>query len=84
VVSQDRTQLTVQLLAAASALRAQMGAPVRPVDQSAVEQALASARAKLGPDPFAAVWEAAGDLPLEQLISSVPNTVSHISAHLAD
>ena len=55
VVAQGHAELAVRLLAAASALRAQMGTPVWPVDQAAVEQTLATARSTLG-DAFAAVW----------------------------
>src|SRR5262249_48478627 len=54
VVAQRRAELATHLLAAASALRAQMGTPVRPVDQGAVEQTLATARSTLGDDVFAA------------------------------
>ena len=55
IVPEGMAQLAVQCLAAASALRAQMGTPVRPADESAVAQALAIAGAALGTDAFAAV-----------------------------
>jgi predicted ATPase len=71
MVARDQSQLAVQLLGAASALRAQMGAPVRPVDQAAIEQALASARTTLGANAFAAVWAEAQVLPLEQILNAV-------------
>src|SRR5262249_43332691 len=64
VVVQDLARLAVQSLAAASALRAQMGAPVRPADQAAMDNALATARSMLGVDAFAAVWAEAQALPL--------------------
>src|SRR5262249_5551053 len=73
VVAQDLVRLAVQLLAAASALRVQMGAPVRPVDQAAVEQTLATARSTLGDDAFAAVWAEGQALPLEQILSTIPD-----------
>jgi len=57
-------------------LRAQMGTPVRPADRSAVEQALATARAILGADAFAAAWSAAGALPLEQILSTMPSAAA--------
>jgi len=62
---QGQTPLAVQLLSAASALRVQMGTPVRPADQSAVEGALAGARVILGDNAFADVWSKAQAQPLE-------------------
>jgi len=70
-IARGEAQRTVQLLATASALRVQMGTPVRPVDQAAVEQALASARSILDADVFAAVWEEAQAMPLEQILSTI-------------
>jgi tetratricopeptide (TPR) repeat protein len=75
VVAQGHADQAIRLLAAAALLRAQMGAPVRPADRAAMDQTLAAARAALGNDTFAAVWEAAGELPLEQLVSAVPSSV---------
>ena len=72
VVVQGHTELVVQLLAAASALRIQMGTPVRPVEQATMEQTLATARSTLGEDAFAAVWAEAKELPLEQLLNTIP------------
>jgi len=71
VVSWGQAQSAVQCLAAASALRAQMGTPVRPVDQAAMEQTLAIARSTLGDDAFAAVWAEAQTRPLEQILSTI-------------
>jgi hypothetical protein len=73
VVSQGHAKLAAHLLAAASRLRAQMGAPVRPADQAAVEQALATVRSTLGDDAFAAVWAEAKELPLDQLLDTIRN-----------
>jgi WD40 repeat protein/predicted ATPase len=70
-IARGEAQRTVHLLAAASALREQMGTPQRPVDQAAVEQALASARSTLGDDTFAAVWAEAQAMPLEQILSAI-------------
>jgi WD40 repeat protein/predicted ATPase/DNA-binding XRE family transcriptional regulator len=64
----EEASLVVQLLAAASALRAQMGTPIRPVDQAAVEHMLAAARSALGDDRFTALWDAARVLPVGQLL----------------
>jgi hypothetical protein len=44
---------------------------VRPVNQAAVEQTLATARSTLGADAFAAVWAEAQALPLEQIVSII-------------
>jgi WD40 repeat protein/predicted ATPase len=76
MVSRGQAELTTRLLAAASALRAQMGTPVRPVDQGTVEQTLATARSTLGDDAFAAVWAEALALPLEQFLSTSLSAVS--------
>jgi predicted ATPase len=75
-IARGEAQRTVQLLATASALRVQMGTPVRPVDQAAVEQALASARSILDADVFAAVWEEAQAMPLEQILSTIPSAAA--------
>jgi non-specific serine/threonine protein kinase len=71
-----QTQLGVQYFAAASALRAQMGTPVRPADRPAIEHALATARAALGTDAYAAVWAEAQALPLEQVLNTVSGVVA--------
>jgi hypothetical protein len=73
VVSQGHTELAVQLLAAASALRAQMGTPVRPVDQAGVDHALATARSMIGADVFAAVWAEAQTLRVEPILNGLPS-----------
>jgi predicted ATPase len=73
VVGQGHAELAARLLAAASALRAQMGTPVRPVDQGTVEQALATARSILGAEAFAAVWAEAQSLPVEHILNGLPS-----------
>jgi len=55
IVPEGMAQLAVLCLAAASALRARMGTPMRPADESALAQVLAIAGAALGADAFAAV-----------------------------
>ena len=44
--------LATRVLGGAAALRAQLGSPVRPVNQPDVDHMLATARALLGPDAF--------------------------------
>ena len=73
VVAQNQAQLAARLLGAASALRAQMGTPVRPVDQATVELALAEARSMLGDSAFAAVWAEAQALALERILKTIPS-----------
>jgi ATP/maltotriose-dependent transcriptional regulator MalT len=60
-----------RLLGAAAAMRAQMGTPVRPLEQVEVEQARAAAHAALGDAAFAAVWGEAGALAPDQLITTI-------------
>jgi hypothetical protein len=79
VVAQGQTQLAVQCVATASALRAQMGTPLRPADEAAVEQTLTTARSNLGDDVFAAVWVEAQALPIEQLLGSIGMTVEELA-----
>jgi len=76
VAAQQQAELAARLLAAASVLRVQMGAPVRPVDQAGVEQTLATARSRLG-DAFAAVWVEAQTRPLEQILSTIPSMAAY-------
>jgi predicted ATPase len=76
MAEQGHAELGVQLLAAAAASRAQMGAPVRPADQSALASDLAAARAALGEDTFAAVWARAQALPLEEILIALPKPVA--------
>jgi len=76
VVAQQQAELAARLLAAASALRAEMGTPVRPVDQATVEQAVAAARSILGEEAFAVVWAEAQSLPVEHILSTIPSTAA--------
>ncbi len=66
----------VRLLGAASALRAAMGTPVRPVDMPTVERALASGRSILAPNAFADTWSQAKERPLEEIINNIPGAAS--------
>ncbi len=69
-------QLAVRCLAAASALREQMDAPVRPADQAMLDHALATARSMIGADTFAAVWAEAQALPVEQILNGLPSVAA--------
>lgn len=68
----NQAVLAIRLLAAASALRSQMGTPVRPSDKSVVNQALADAQAVLSAEGWQAAWVEAEVLPLEQIVSTIP------------
>jgi non-specific serine/threonine protein kinase len=59
----------VHLLGGAARLRQGMGAPVRPADRSALEGALAVARASLGATAFTDAWATGQTLPLEQIVA---------------
>jgi non-specific serine/threonine protein kinase len=65
-----QAQHGVPLLAAAAALRQAMGAPVRPADWPAMEDALAAARTALSDAAFTTAWAAGETLPLEQIVAS--------------
>ena len=46
-----------RLLGAAGALRRQIGAPVKPIDEERLQAAITAARSLLGAEAFAAAWE---------------------------
>jgi len=75
-IQTEQIDLAVQLLAGAATLREQMGTPVRPADQRALEHALAIARSNLGDATFAAVWAEVQALPLEQILSTIPSAAA--------
>jgi tetratricopeptide (TPR) repeat protein len=75
-IQAQRAELAVQLLAGAAALRVHMGTPVRPVDQAALSNTLATAQSILGADVFAAEWEEAQAMPLEQLLKTIPDAAA--------
>jgi predicted ATPase/transcriptional regulator with XRE-family HTH domain len=68
--------LSVRCGSGAAALRADMGAPMRPVDLPAFERALATAKANLGDNIYADVWANAQEQPLEQILSAIPGVSS--------
>jgi predicted ATPase/transcriptional regulator with XRE-family HTH domain len=61
--------LSTRLLAAASALRTAMGAPLNPKDTARYTQALAALRAALGEDGYAAAWADGRALPLDEAVA---------------
>lgn len=79
-VEPQAAQLAVDKLAAAAALRAQMGAPLWPARQAAVEHTQQQLRATLGPAAFAAAWMQAGSLSFAQLQERIPSMAA-LPAH---
>jgi hypothetical protein len=76
-VRQGQVQHGVHLLAAAAALRQSMGAPVRPADRRALEDALAAARVALGSAALVEGWTTGQTLSTEQIVaraSAAPET----------
>ncbi len=65
----NRPERAARLLGAAAALREQLGAAAEPWERPDCERVLASARAVLGEDAFAAAWAAGAVLPLETAIA---------------
>jgi tetratricopeptide (TPR) repeat protein len=61
----------VHLLSTAARLRQAMGAPAWPIDQPAIEDALAAARAALSDDAYAAAWSIGQRQPVEQIVARV-------------
>ena len=74
-IARGEAQRAVQLLAVASELRVLMGTPVRPVDQGAVEQMLATTRSTLGSDVFASVCQEAQVQAAEHIINMLPSSL---------
>ncbi len=64
--------LAVQLLAAASELRLQMGTPIRPADRANLNAVQQMLQTTLGADSFAQVWAEAAKRPLEAVIGEMP------------
>ncbi len=61
------TETAVQVFAAASTLRVQMGTPARPLDRILQTGELANARSILGVATWEALWEAGERLPLDEV-----------------
>ena len=68
-VRQGQARHGVHLLAAAAALRQALGAPVRPAERRALEDALAAARRTLGSAAFAEAWTIGQTLSAEQIVA---------------
>ncbi len=68
LLAQGELIWAAHLLGAAEALREATGVPLRPGDRAGYEQAVATARAQLGEEVFAAAWQAGRMMPLEQVI----------------
>jgi predicted ATPase/DNA-binding SARP family transcriptional activator len=68
------------LCAAAAALREAIGAPLPPAERPLFDQTVATARAALGTDAFAAAWEHGRTLPLEQVIATALGNVVDAAA----
>ena len=66
-IEQGEVAWTVHMLSAASNLRAQMGTPLRPIDQAPVEEVLTRARSIMAPDDFSATWAEVETHPLNQI-----------------
>jgi predicted ATPase len=66
--TQGALRWAAQLWGAAEALREAIAVPRLPVDRVGYEQAVAAARAQLGEDTFAAVWQEGRTMKLEQVI----------------
>jgi DNA-binding NarL/FixJ family response regulator len=64
-----RPEGAVRLFAAAEAVQRRVGLTPAPALRAKNERAIASARAKLGEEAFAAAWAAGGDLSLEQAVA---------------
>jgi WD40 repeat protein/predicted ATPase/transcriptional regulator with XRE-family HTH domain len=76
LVAQGHVELAARLMAAAAAVRAQMGTPVWPADRAAVEQTLASAHSTLNDTTFTHIWAEAQSVPLEQILYRIPSATA--------
>ncbi|MBX3015824.1 MAG: AAA family ATPase [Caldilineaceae bacterium] len=77
--STQETALAVSMLAAAAMLRVEMGTPLRPVDQAANEQTLATLRSRLGATAVATLWAQARTFPLADLMARLLTTGTTIT-----
>ncbi len=66
--AQDQAERAARLFGAAAGLRARIGVPMSPQEQVEYDRELAAARARLGPDTFAAQWAAGQALTMEAAI----------------
>jgi DNA-binding CsgD family transcriptional regulator/tetratricopeptide (TPR) repeat protein len=69
VAEQGETTWAVRLLAAASALRDSLGAPLPPVSRADYERCVAAARVQLGEQAFAVAWAEGQSMTWEQALA---------------
>jgi tetratricopeptide (TPR) repeat protein len=69
LLRQDHATYAAHLYGLAEILREQIGTTVEPAEQPAYDQSIASLRAQLGEQAFAAAWAAGRALTLEQAIA---------------
>ena len=68
-LAQGQAEKAVRLFGAGAALRASIRSVIDPVDQPEYESKIASLRAELGKERFAAVWDEGRALTLEQAVA---------------
>jgi DNA-binding CsgD family transcriptional regulator len=68
---QEQNELAVQLASGASALRTEIGVPVRPNWQADLDRTLAKSRAALGDETFAAAWARGQERSLLEVVAAV-------------
>lgn len=68
-VSQDQVERAARLFGAAEALRKAIGTPIPPSDRGEYDQSVASVRARLGEETFAAAWEESRAMSMEETIN---------------
>jgi len=83
-VGQGQARQGARLLGAAARMRQEMGTPVRPADRTAIEGALAAARASLGDAAFADAWSAGQTLSVEQLVAQAAAEDGVVAPERAD
>jgi len=83
LAAKGRPEGAVRLFAAAEAAQRQVGLTPARALRAKNEQAIASARAKLGEEAFAAAWAAGGELSLEQAVAEA-QTVAIDAGQAAD
>jgi non-specific serine/threonine protein kinase len=66
--SQGRFERAARLLGAAARLREAIGAPVHPVDRADHERTVAASEAALGPQAYAAAWQAGRAMIIDDVI----------------
>jgi hypothetical protein len=75
--AQGQPERATRLCAAVAAMRTAIGAPLPPPERATYDATVATARAALGEDTFAAAWAAGQALPLEQAIAEALGEEAH-------